>query len=135
MLYYRGSRFLRFVIIPLTLVAFLPACHKWVPLSRPFDQAIADDRPTLIRATDNDGVQIEMKSPWVRGDTLYGLPSRGDSRKPGDVIAVDTVTVGLSGLTRIEHRGSNGLGTAGVVMGGIVGLLVVIGAGFEGPGA
>ena len=112
MQYFRRSRFLRSIVL-LTLVTFLPACHKWVPLNRPFDQAITNDRPTLILVTDSDGVQTELNSPSIQAESVVGWDS--DRR--------ETLSVELADVSEIYKRETNALVT---VL--IVGSLVLVGA-------
>lgn len=80
MLYVRRSRFIRFVILPLTLVTFLPACHKWVPLEGPVRPALAGQHPNPVRLTllDN-GERIELSSWRVEADSVFGATTRRGS--------------------------------------------------------
>jgi hypothetical protein len=73
MLYFRRSPFLRRVVLPITLLAFLSACHKWVPLEPPVAQAVAERDPGTIRVTLADGSQVVLKEPRISGDSLMAL--------------------------------------------------------------
>ena len=109
MLYFRRSRFLRFVILPLMLIAFLPACHKWVALEPPIALAIAEESGT-IRVTLTDNSRMVLKEPRVSGDSLVALG--------------DTVGVALNDVQQVEGRRPNVLATVLVVSGAVVLALV-----------
>jgi hypothetical protein len=76
MLYYRRSRFLRRVILPITLLSFLSACHKWVELKPPYEQAFAEEQPEKVRLTVVGNSRLVLEEPRVQGDTLFGLSRR-----------------------------------------------------------
>ena len=76
MLYYRRSRFLRRVILPITLLSFLSACHKWVELKPPYEQAFAEEQPDKVRLTVVGNGRLVLEAPRVQGDTLFGLSRR-----------------------------------------------------------
>lgn len=61
MLYFRRSRFLRFVVFPLTLVSLLPACHKWSTLHSPVEVAIRGERLDPVRLTLSDGRELVLR--------------------------------------------------------------------------
>ncbi len=105
MLYFRRSPFLRRVILPLTLLAFLSACHKWVPLEPPVAQAIAEEEPGTVRVTLADDSRVVLKEPRVSGDSLVALD--------------DTVRVALDDVQQIEARRANTPATIGLVVGSI----------------
>jgi len=116
MLYFRRSPFLRRVILPLTLLAFLSACHKWVPLEPPVTQAITEGEPGTVRVTLSDGWQRVLKEPHISGDSLVALD--------------DTVGVALDDVQQIEARRANTPATIGLVVGSIAaafGVLLVVG--------
>jgi len=93
MLYFRRSRFIRFVVLPLTLVALLPACYKWSAVHGPPDQEIRYGRPDEIRVTVNDGSQVKMRSPWIQGDSILALNA-----------IQDTLVIRVSDVTKLEKR-------------------------------
>ena len=51
LLYFRRSQFCRLVVLPLTLVSFLSACHKWVDVEPPLAAAIERAEPDRVRLT------------------------------------------------------------------------------------
>lgn len=129
MTYLRRSRVLRFLVVPLMIAVFLPACHKWSPVSGPLDQAISTERPDLVRVTHHDGTVTDVRSPTIQGDSLIGLPAHGPQPVPGAIITVDTVRVALSDIQGVHEQKSDGLATGAVILGGIfVGLAVAAAA-------
>jgi len=105
-LYFRGSRVLRRVILPLTLLAFMSACHKWVPLEPPVAQAITEEEPGTVRVTLADNSRVVLKEPRVSGDSLIGLD--------------DTVGVPLEEVQQVEAQRANTLATIGLVVGSVL---------------
>jgi hypothetical protein len=115
MLYFRRSRFFRTVVLPLTLVVFLPACHKWVPLEPAVSQAITGNQGT-VRVTLTDGQQIIMTTATVTEDSLFGR-RKGT---PGPVLDTDqNVRLSLDDVQSVEHRRTDGWATAGVIFLGV----------------
>ena len=93
MMYLRRSRFFRTVVLPLTLVALLPACYKWSSVDGPPYQAFTDGRPKQTRVTVNDGSQVTMQWPRIQGDSILGLSEQGA-----------TLAVRLSDVSKLEKR-------------------------------
>ena len=110
MLYFRRSPFLRRVILPLTLLAFLSACHKWVPLEPPVAQAIAEQQPSTVRVTLADSSQVVLKEPHISGDSLVAFEDGKDAQ---------AVALLLEDLQRVEERRANTPATIGLVVGSI----------------
>ncbi len=110
MLYFRRSPLLRRVILPLTLLAFLSACHKWVPLEPPVAQAIAETESGTIRVTLADSSRIVLKEPHISGDSLMAFE---DEKEP------QTVALLLEDLQRVEEKRANTPATIGLVVGSI----------------
>ena len=106
MLYFRRSPFLRRVILPLTLLAFLSACHKWVPLEPPVAQAITEQEPGTVRITLTDNSRVVLKEPRVSGDSLIALGY--------------TVGVPLEEVQQVEAQRANTPATIGLVVGVIL---------------
>ena len=111
MLYFRRSPFLRRVILPLTLLAFLSACHKWVPLEPPVAQAIAEEEPGTVRVTLTDSSRMDLEEPRVSGDSLVALDG--------------TASVALDDVQQVEARRANTVATVGLILGAAV--LAVLG--------
>lgn len=95
--------FLRRVLLPLALLAFLSACHTWVPLSSPGAQAIAQEGRGTVRLTLADGSRVVLKEPRVRGDSLVAFD--------------DTAGVALVDVRQVEARRTKVLATAGLIFG------------------
>jgi hypothetical protein len=116
MLYFRRSRFIRFVILPLTLVALLPACtfHKWSTMQGSPDLQIRSKRPEQIRVTVDDGSQVEMRSPWIQGDSILALTEQGA-----------TLVIRVSDVSKLEERKEDRVMGA-VVAGGIIAVLYAV---------
>ncbi len=111
MLYFRRSPFLRRVILPLTLLAFLSACHKWVPLEPPVAQAIAERDPGTVRVTLADSSRIVLKEPHIMGDSLIAFE---DGKEP------QTVALLLEDLQRVEEKRANTPATVFLILGAAV---------------
>jgi len=75
---FRHSPFLRAVVVPVTLMSFLSACHKWSTVSDPVAATLADKRPERVQVTTSDGEKFILEAPYVRGDSLIG--SRTDAQ-------------------------------------------------------
>ena len=113
--YFRRSPLLRRVVLPLTLLAFLSACHKWVPLEPPVAQAIAEEEPGTVRVTLADSSRVVLKEPRISGDSLVALD--------------DTVRVALDDVQQIEARRANTPATIGLVVGSLAaayGVLILL---------
>ena len=57
----RPTRFFRCIVLPLALVAVLPACFRWEPLNDPFDRSISDGRPEQIRVSLPEVDRIDIR--------------------------------------------------------------------------
>ena len=111
MLYFRRSPFLRRVILPLTLLAFLSACHKWVPLEPPVAQAISETEPGTVRVTLADNSRVVLKEPHVSGDSLIAFE---EGKEP------QTVALPLEDLQRVEEKRANTPATVFLILGAAV---------------
>jgi hypothetical protein len=110
MLYFRRSPFLRRVVLPLTLLAFLSACHKWVPLEPPVAQAITEEEPGTVRVTLADNSRVVLKEPHISGDSLIAFE---EGKEP------QTVALLLEDLQRVEEKRANTPATIGLVVGSL----------------
>jgi hypothetical protein len=125
MLYFRRSRFLRFVVLPLALVSFLSACHKWVDLKPPIERAFAEEQPESVRLTLVDDSVLAVKTPTVEGDTLFALAADRWEEVPTGVSrdgvpiterVYPSLTVPLDQIRQVEVRRPNTVGTILVVL-------------------
>jgi hypothetical protein len=70
------SRFIHQVMLPVTLVSFMSACHKWSTVEP--GQPFAEDGNEELRFTGIRGQRVVLKEAAVVGDSLVGLVN-GDS--------------------------------------------------------
>ncbi len=120
MLNFRRSPLLRRVVLPLTLLAFLSACHKWVPLEPPLAQAITEGEPGTVRVTLSDGWHRVLKEPHISGDSLVAFE---EGKEP------QTVALPLEDLQRVEEKRANTPATVGLVVGSLAaayGVLILL---------
>ncbi len=96
MLYFRRSRFIRFVVLPLTLIAFLPACYKWTEVETTADSQFPDP----IRVTLMDGRQIVVEDATVTADSLFGRPKGTPRPVLGEELGV---RVSLNDVQKVEQ--------------------------------
>ncbi len=114
MLYFRRTRFFRLVVFPLTLMAFLSACHKWVPLNAPVEDAVAASRLESVRITMSDGRILELKNAIVEGDSVIGF-------------APQRIALPVEQVQTVERRKTDALGIVGLIVGiGVASNLVVL---------
>ena len=115
---FRRSRFLRHVMLPLTLMAWLSGCHKWSSPGMPLDQALSEREGERegeqVRMTLSDGSLVRLKSVSLLGASLVGLTLSGNPR-----------TVALDNVIRFEVRKTDQLKTSLVVGAVLVGLLSI----------
>lgn len=96
----RQSRFVRSVLLPLSLLVWLSACGpRKVELASPYAQTIESDPPGEIFVTRIDGDRLRLVSPSVRADTLLGLKYDPRTRH-----YTDSVTVAFSDIGLIEKK-------------------------------
>ena len=109
---FRRSKFQRHIVIPLMLICLLSACHKWVPLESPLEQALAEHHGK-VRLTLEDGQRVELESVFVARDSVFWR-------------AHDDVGLGamrsafgapLSDVAKAEVRKTDVVGTVGLVVG------------------
>ncbi len=105
-------------LVLVTLVCFMSACHKWVPLESPVEQTLAEHHGK-VRITLEGGQQVVLDSAWVARDSVFGVANG------------DTIPVALSGVVEAEQRKANVPATVGLVVGGAAvafGILVAVAA-------
>ena len=103
------SNFQRRIVTPLMLVCFMAACHKWVPLEPPVEQALAEHNGKA-RITLEDGQRVEFNSARVAEEFWHGSVQR------------DTA---FSSVAKAEVRKTNVVGTVGFLVGLVVGTVVL----------
>ena len=105
---FRRSKFQRHVVIPLMLACFMAACHKWVPLGSPVEQALAGHNGK-VRLTLEDGQRVELESVYVARDSVFRDMGFGATRSG--------VGLPLSDVAKVEVRKTDVVGTVGLVVG------------------
>jgi len=97
------SRLVHQVMLPVTLVTFMSACHKWSTVQP--GQPFAEDGNAEVRITQTDGQRVYVKESAVVGDTLTGL------------VNGHSASIALSETDKIEVRKTDVVGTVGLVVG------------------
>jgi len=106
------SRFIHQVMLPVTLVAFMSACHKWSTVEP--GQPFAEEGTEELRFTGIRGQRVVIKESAVVGDSVVGL------------VSGDSASFALSEMDKIQVRKGDWVGT-GILIGSvvIVGLAIV----------
>ena len=109
----RRSKFIRSVVLPLTLVAVLPACYRWREIP---GRNLPTKLPNPTRVTLTDGRKIEITAGTVTEDSLLGRRKE----TPGPVLDTDqNVRLSLDDVQIVEQRKTDGWATAGVIYLGV----------------
>lgn len=68
----RRSSLVRFLVAPLTLVAWLSGCTKWAAPPPEMSPAavVAEEQPDRVRITLANGTKLDAQHPVVEGDSL-----------------------------------------------------------------
>jgi hypothetical protein len=72
------ARLIHEVMLPVTLVAFMSACHKWSTVEP--GQPFAEEGTEEVRFTGIRGQRVVLKQAVVVGDSVVGLVN-GDSER------------------------------------------------------
>jgi hypothetical protein len=107
-------------MLPLTLVVFLSACHKWVPLHAPVETAIQAEQPHPVRLTLADGRRLELLNASVVADSVVGA-SNG---RHGELTPLRTA-VSLAEVRSVEGRRGDALATVGVVLPSVAAVVLI----------
>ena len=110
MLYFRRSRFIRFVILPLTLTVWVSACTSRVVIPPPYESSISEE-PGTVMVTLDDGSRIKVYRPWIEADSLVGIVY-----DTGNRAYTDTVHVALEDIVSVEGKKPEALKTVGLVL-------------------
>ncbi len=97
----------RRVVVLVTLVCFVAACHKWVPLESPVKQTLAEHHGK-VRITLEGGQQVVLDSAWIGQDSVFGLAEG------------DTTSVPMATVAEVEQEKANVEGTVGLALLGAV---------------
>ena len=103
------ARLVHQVMLPVTLVAFMSACHKWstVEPGQPFAEGGTEE----LRITKTDEQWFVLKESAVAGDSVVGL------------VNGDSTSFALSEMDKIQVRKGDWVGT-----GVLIGSVVIVGA-------
>jgi len=109
------SRLIHQVMLPVTLVAFMSACHKWSTVQEDPRDFVVQNDVHRVRVDRGSGGVIELADPVVRGDSLVGSLRNGVQ-----------VAIPIADVHQLDYRTFDGLGT-GILIGSgvIVGLAIV----------
>ena len=103
-MYWRRSRFLRSVVLPFALVAFLSACTGWqyetVEHPAPYE-SLALGEPEEVTVTLDDGRQVDLRHPFIRTDSIIGIGTVYDER---NIAWKDTVRIALAEVSITIHH-------------------------------
>jgi hypothetical protein len=94
-------------MLPVTLVAFMSACHKWSTVEP--GQPFAEEGTEELRVTGIRGQRVVLKESAVVGDSVVGL------------VNGDSASFALSELYEIQVRKGDWVGTTLVVLGAAAG--------------
>ena len=101
-------------MLPVTLVAFMSACHKWSTVEP--GQPFAEKGTAEVRITQTGGQRVVLKESVVVGDSVVGL------------VNGDSASFALSEMDKIQVRKGDWVGTTLLVLGTVAGAsLVAIG--------
>lgn len=120
MLYFRHSRIVRLVLLPLTLVALLPACHKWSTLRSPIETAIDAEQPDPVRLTLSNGRQIVLSGARIEADSVIGFTGSSISKTWTSLenpSARGRIAVPLEQVQRVDGRRTSVVATAATALG------------------
>ncbi len=119
---FRRSKFQRHLVVPLMLVCFMSACHKWVQLESPLEQALAEHHGK-VRLTLEDGQRVELESVFVARDSVFR-----------DIFGATRSGVGvpLSDVVKAEVRRTDVAAIVGLVVAAAAAGVVIMAACYEG---
>ena len=106
------SRLLHQVMLPVTLVTFMSACHKWSTVQP--GQPFAEEGTAELRISTTDVYRVVLKQSSVVGDSVVGL------------VDGDSASIALSEVKKVEVRKGDWVGTTLVVLGVAAGAFVAI---------
>jgi hypothetical protein len=95
------------VMLPVTLVAFMSACHKWSTVQP--GQPFAEEGTEEVRITQTGGQRVVLKKSVVVGESVVGI------------VEGDSASIALSEVDKIEVRKGDWVGTTLVVFGAAAG--------------
>lgn len=127
----REVEFVRWFLLPFTLVLWLgfTSCTHWSASKTPVEQVLENDHPGKIRLTTVDEQVIELQSPRIDSDTLYGFGFVGEKKG-----AAQPLKFPVAEVRSVEVRTTNAAGTVLLVAGvGLLLAMVIAAATWDGP--
>jgi len=111
------------------LAASASACTGWQTVQVSPEQLVAEQHPSKVRVTRQDGSRVEVDHPSITADTLHGTVQpvtvttresmgHGEFSPVTRTVGVDTVThaaIPVADVARIERRHVSAGKTAGLV--------------------
>ncbi len=110
MLYFRRSRFIRFVILPLTLIAILPACYNWHGVGT--NVVSPTEVSSLTRITLTNGEEVMLRDVIVTADSVFG---RDKDSRPLFAGEERAVRINSDDVRFIERRSTDWLATGALI--------------------
>jgi len=91
-------------VATILLVVFLPACYSWKVV--PISPVVTEQHPPKIRVTTTGGQRMELRTPSVVGDTLWGSRFQNARRENGTVMPKpeEQVAIPRADVLRVEIR-------------------------------
>ena len=83
----------RFCLATVLLSGCLAACSSWHIENTSPEQLVGEDSTRRVRITRQDGERLTIDQPRLRGDTLYGTPSRVRSSPANQPVAIPLADV------------------------------------------
>ncbi len=113
MRYFRSSSFLRLVVLPLMLGAFLTGCYKWESYGTVMPTQGADE----IRVTRLDNSRVTLRDARIEGDSIVG--KRRMSRSGYEEVDFSRFAIGLDDVREVEARKLDTGNTIGLILMGL----------------
>ena len=112
------SRLIHQVMLPVTLVAFMSACHKWSTVQEDPRDFVVQNDVHRVRVDRGSGGVIELADPVVRGDSLVGSLRNGVQ-----------VAIPIADVHQLDYRTFDGLGTGILIGSGVIAGLAIVAVG------
>ncbi len=119
MLYLRRSRFIRFVILPLTLIAILPACYNWHGVGT--NVVSPTEVSSLTRVTLTNGEELMLRDVIVTADSVFG---RDKDSRPLFAGEERPVRINSDDVRLIDRRSTNWLALGPLIF--VTGLFTLV---------
>jgi hypothetical protein len=115
------------VLLPATLVVWLSACHRWVPVEQPqaaLQQAAAAGGSSTYRVYVNGSETLEGKLTGVRGDSVVIHAAKRRARGGGDA---ESTSVAVEAIDRAEVKETKVLATVLLTVGLVAAPFIIFG--------